>query len=186
MNNNHNLHDLNGERKEQLLILVDKESGEKTGEATREACHKGKGLVHLAFIAFIIDEKRNIVLAKRSEKKSLWSGFWDAAVVSHVLSGETAGKAAERRAKEEMGVDMEFESIGSFYYFTKHNEYSENEYCHVLIGKTDRKLTSNPVEISEVRNVPYAKLQDEINAHKELFTPWFLLAMEKYNLSKYI
>ena len=46
------------------------EFGEFTGEiATREECHK-KGLWHRAVYAFIIDDKGNILLQKRSNKKS--------------------------------------------------------------------------------------------------------------------
>lgn len=177
--NSHKLHNLLGEDKKQLLITVDKQ-GNKTGLATREVCHRGRGRTHLAFMAFILDTNGNIVLAKRSKTKSLWSGYWDVAVVSHVLSGETPEEAANRRGKEEMGVDLEFKSIGAFHYFAKHGDLAENEYCYCLIGKIEGKLHPNPVEISDIRKINIDNLQKEIMADSDRFTPWLKLALTKF------
>ena len=154
---NNPLHNLKGEQKDQLLVTVDN-LGNKTGLATREECHKGKGRTHLAFMAFILNKDGNLILAKRSGRKSLWEGFWDASVVSHVLPDETVEQAAKRRGKEEMGADLEFRSIGAFHYFSKHGDSSENEYCYCLIGKTPLDLYPNPVEISEIRKIDIVNL----------------------------
>ncbi|MDG7042372.1 MAG: NUDIX domain-containing protein, partial [Nitrososphaerota archaeon] len=125
------LHDLKGERKNQILVVVDR-MGKPVGLANRETCHTGNGKPHLAFMAFIFDTAGNIILTRRSGSKSLWSGYWDASVVSHVLPGETPETAAQRRGKEEMGVDIKFSDAGAFYYFEKYGNGAENEYCHVL------------------------------------------------------
>lgn len=175
---NHHLHDIQGERKDQLLILVDKK-GNRIGEETREVCHAGDGKTHLAFMAFIITNG-NIVLAKRSRKKSLWAGYWDASVVSHVLMGEKVEQAAKRRGKEELGVEINFKDLGAFYYFAKHGENAENEYCHVLVGKTKEQITPNPVEIEEVKLVKFEELVKLTKNTPKDFTPWLLLALEKY------
>lgn len=177
----HKLHNLFGEDKKQLLITVDKQ-GNKTGLATREVCHRGRGRTHLAFMAFILDTNGNIILAKRSKTKSLWGGYWDAAVVSHVLSDETPEEAANRRGKEEMGVDLEFKSIGAFHYFAKHGNSSENEYCYCLVGKTEREIIPNPVEISEIRIMPLGHLLNNLRLNPENYTPWLKIALSKFNL----
>lgn len=177
------LHNFLGEDKKQLLVTVDKQ-GNKIGLATREECHKGEGKPHLAFMVFVLDKNNNIILTKRSNKKSLWAGFWDASVVSHVLSGETPEEAAKRRGREELGVEVYFRGVGAFYYFAKFGTHAENEYCHVLIGKTTGEVFPNPIEIDNTRTMPLAKLKEEIKQFPEKFTPWLHLALEKIDLSK--
>jgi len=175
---NHRLHNLKGENKKQLLIVVDK-NGNRIGEATREECHSGNGKTHLAFMAFVIKEGK-IVLAKRASNKSLWAGFWDASVVSHVLANETVEEAAKRRGKGELGIEVDFKDIGAFYYFAKHGSGAENEYCHVLVGQTTAQITPNPVEIEKVKEISSEELKKEIKINPKDYTPWFLLALNKY------
>lgn len=177
------LHDLKGEQKSQLLVLTDKQ-GDYLGLATRERCHKGKGIPHLAFLAFIIDKDNQIILAKRSQKKSLWANFWDASVVSHILPGESAESAASRRAREEMGIKMTFKIVGTFYYYAKHNDSAEDEYCFVLIGKTDKNLEPNPVEIEKIKKISIEQLDSELKTHLDRFTPWLQIAWRRCKLKK--
>lgn len=176
----HKDHDLKGEQKSQLLQLVD-DKGIVIGEASREECHKGEGKAHLAFMAFIFDENNNLMLTQRSSKKSLWNGYWDAAVVSHVLKGETVESAANRRGKEELGVDVTFKDVGAFYYKIKYGEYSENEYCHVLTGSTGLQIIPNEIEVASVKKISKDEFDEFYLNRKDQFTPWFHIAWEKYN-----
>jgi len=175
------LHNLTGENPDQLLVLTDR-SGNQIGTATRKDCHRNKGRPHLAFLAFILDRDKNIILARRSRSKSLWPSRWDATVVSHILPGESPAAAASRRGREEMGVSVRFRDIGAFYYFKKFNGSSENEYCHVLTGTTDRDVESNPVEIDSVKKIKFADLLKEIKISPDIFTPWLKIALEKTSL----
>lgn len=177
------LHDLRGERKEQLLILCDKE-GNPVGEATREESHRGRGKTHLAFLAFIVDSEGKVILTKRAKKKSLWAGFWDASIVSHVLSGETPLTAANRRGKEELGVDVLFELLGEFYYFAPHGENSENEYCYVLMGNTSSEVFPNSVEIDELTRTTFHQLYSDSKNHPEKYTPWLIISLAKIDAIK--
>ncbi|MBI4991358.1 NUDIX domain-containing protein [Candidatus Gottesmanbacteria bacterium] len=174
-------HNLRGEKKDQLLITSDK-NGNRIGLATREECHKGDGKTHLAFMALVVDKEKKIILTKRSKKKSLWGGFWDASVVSHVLSNETPQQAAKRRGKEELGIEADFQDLGAFYYFAKYGENCENEYCHVLVGESSKEVEFNPVEIEKIRKISLEELTKEIKNNPEIFTPWLKLALEKFEI----
>jgi isopentenyl-diphosphate delta-isomerase len=178
-------HELTGERKDQLLVVTDK-SGNRIDTATREECHKGDGKPHLAFVAFVIDKDKKIVLTQRSSFKSLWANKWDAGTISHVLPGETVEEAAKRRGREELGIEAEFKNLGAFYYFARHGASCENEYCHVLIGKTDKIIEPNPVEIRKIRKVTYKRMLDELKKNPDDFTPWFKIALEKYDPGGYL
>lgn len=177
------LHDIRGERKEQMLVLCDKQ-GNYIGEATREVCHKGKGKLHLAFLAFIVDSDGKVILTQRGKKKSLWAGYWDASVVSHVLSGETPLTAANRRGKEELGVEVAFELLGGFYYFSPHGKSAENEYCYVLLGTTLSEVSPNPVEISDIKRTSFSDLYSESKNQRGKYTPWLLLSLSKIDALK--
>jgi isopentenyl-diphosphate delta-isomerase len=139
----------------------------------------------LAFAAFISDDERKTLLTRRSRKKSLWGGCWDAAVVSHVLPGETVEAAAKRRGGEELGIEVNFKRIGSFYYFAKHKENSENEYCYVLIGKTNDEVYPNPVEIMDLKKINLKELLSDIKKNPHSYTPWLKIAIRKINISRF-
>ena len=82
------------------------EYGEFTGKtATREECHKN-GYWHRAVYAFIIDDKGNVLLQKRSKNKKLWPSMWDVTVGGHVDSGEFGRQALIRETKEELGIQI--------------------------------------------------------------------------------
>lgn len=173
-----NWHDLSGEKKQQMLITTDK-LGIPRGTATRIDCHTGEGIPHLAFMAFLFNEKGELYLQKRSNKKSLWDGFWDASIVSHVLPNETVEEATTRRGREELGIDAKFTNLGGFYYFAKFDRNCENEYCHVLVGKSRSQVTYNPVEIDKLRTITFSNLKKEMEKDSH-FTPWLKIAMEKF------
>lgn len=177
------LHDIHGERNSQLLITTDSQ-GNLRGTNTRSACHTGQGIPHLAFMAFLYGKEGVIYLQKRSNKKSLWDGHWDASVVSHVLPGETVQQAANRRGKEELGVDVQFQDRGAFYYFSKYGDNCENEFCHVMVGQTNHVIHANPVEIEEIKEQKLDDLKNDIKQYPNQYTPWLKIAFEKFDLSK--
>jgi isopentenyl-diphosphate delta-isomerase len=179
------LHDLKGENKKQRLIVVD-ENGKKITTATREECHHGEGLPHLAFVAFLRRRNGKFILTKRSYKKSLWGNYWDGSVVSHVLPGETVEHAASRRAREELGVEVEFQDLGAFYYHQKYGNDSENEYCHVLLGNYDGKVEINPIEISQIHEENCDNILKSIRKKDKLYTPWMIIAFEKIDFKKFL
>jgi len=162
--------------KKQILILVDKKDKE-LGFKEREECHKGQGLMHRAFMVFFVNKLGQLLLAKRSKNKQLWPGFWDASVVSHVLKGETYKKAAVRRAKEELGINIsekDLKDIGGFSYRSEYkNVGSENEYCRVLVNELKGKVKPNEEEISKIRFLAKLGITRELSTPKENFTPWF-------------
>lgn len=46
------------------------------------------GLRHKAVALFIINNKGQVLLQKRSVKKKMWPGMWDLSTGGHVKSGE--------------------------------------------------------------------------------------------------
>ena len=168
------------------------ELGEFTGKiASREECHK-KGLWHRAVYAFVIDEKGNVLLQKRSSQKRLWPNLWDVTVGGHVESGEFGRQALIREVKEELGIEIGDNDIKYLVGSTSINEQGNiinkhfNE-CYLIIKNidiTDIKLQKE--EVSEVKYFSKDELLKRITNNYDGLTektgPWNFLKriLEKY------
>ena len=145
------------------------ELGEFTGKiATREECHK-KGLWHRADYAYIIDEKQNILLQKRSANKKLWPNMWDVTVGGHVDSGEFGRQALIREAKEELGIDINDNDIKYLVGSTSINEQGDiinkhyNE-CYLITKNIDiSDITIQKEEVSEIRYFSKDEILKRVN-----------------------
>jgi len=165
--------------KQEILILVDDNDNE-IGTDTRENCHSGVGKRHRAYTALIFHDDK-MLLQQRSEKKLLWPRAWDVSFTSHVYPGETYQEAASRRAQEELGAKVgELSDVHSFVYFAPQGANAENEFCRVLVGDFDGKITPNPEEMMSVRWARVADLRADVKAHPESYTPWFKLSFEGF------
>lgn len=134
------------------------ELGEFTGEvATRDECHK-KGLWHRAVYAFIIDNKGNILLQKRSKNKKLWPNMWDVTVGGHVDSGEFGRQALIREVKEELGIELDDSDIKYLVGSTSINKKGEiinKHYNECYLITKDISISEIKIQKEEVSEVKY-------------------------------
>lgn len=168
------------------------ELGEFTGEvATREECHK-KGLWHRAVYAFIIDDKGNILLQKRSNNKKLWPNMWDVTVGGHVNAGEFGRQALIREVKEELGISINDDDIKYLIGSTSINKQGDiinkhyNE-CYLITKSIDiSDIKMQKEEVSDVRYFSKDELLRRISNNYEGLTektgPWNFLEkiLERY------
>jgi isopentenyl-diphosphate Delta-isomerase len=165
--------------KQEILILVD-DNDNQIGTDTRENCHAGKGKRHRAYTALIFHD-RKLLLQRRSAKKLLWPGAWDVSFTSHVYPGETYQQAASRRALEELNAKVgALTDVHSFVYFAPQGANAENEFCRVLVGDFDGKITPNGDEMVAVRWADAAEVAADLKAHPDSYTPWFKLSLEGF------
>lgn len=87
-------------------------NGEYTNEvASRDECHR-KGIYHKAVVLFIIStDNKKVLLQQRSSNKKLWPNLWDITAGGHVLTGELGYQSVIREAKEEIGVNIDKETL---------------------------------------------------------------------------
>ena len=167
------------EGKQEILILVD-DNDNQIGTDTRENCHSGKGKRHRAYTALMFHDGR-MLLQQRSKKKLLWPGAWDVSFTSHVYPGETYQQAASRRALEELHAKVgDLRDVHSFVYFAPQGGNAENEFCRVLVGDFDGKITPNPDEMMAVRWARVSEVASDLRAHPGSYTPWFKLSFEGF------
>lgn len=58
----------------------------------------------------IFNSNGEMLIQKRSKEKERWPGMWDLSVCGCVRAGETSRDAGVREAKEELGLDIDFDT----------------------------------------------------------------------------
>jgi isopentenyl-diphosphate delta-isomerase len=155
------------------LILVDSDDQE-IGHLSKALCHDGAGVLHRAFSLFLFNDEGELLLQQRAQGKRLWPGYWSNSCCSHPRRGESMQTATMRRLSDELNIEAELEHIYWFCYTAEFGESgSENELCHVYLGRVDGNVRPNESEISGIRFVPIGDVTTELGNNAERYTPWF-------------
>jgi isopentenyl-diphosphate delta-isomerase len=130
------------------LILVDNDDNE-TGYLSKADCHDGEGVLHRAFSLFLFNDDGLLLLQQRSATKRLWPGYWSNSICSHPRRGEPMEIATERRLQDELNIHCELEFVYKFAYQAAFGDAgSENELCHVYLGRAPAEVHPNDHEIA--------------------------------------
>lgn len=155
------------------LILVDRDDNE-IGYASKAHAHDGGGILHRAFSLFLFNDAGELLLQQRAPSKRLWGGYWSNTCCSHPRRGESLAVATSRRLLDELNVEAQIEYVYRFCYEAGFGDAgSENELCHVFLGKASEDIQPNDSEISSIRYVSAEALAREFDQHPDRFTPWF-------------
>ena len=121
----------------ELLDIVD-ENGNYTGEVVERSAAQKLNLLHYEVIIIPVNDKKQILLQKRSKNKKYFPNKWTFSS-GLVISKETLDDAAIRETKEELGITIskndlkvleENINMTRFYYFfcnKKENEFTIQE-----------------------------------------------------------
>ncbi len=160
------------------VILVD-EHDVQTGTMEKMEVHQ-KALLHRAFSIFIFNEKGEMLLHKRAEKKYHSGGLWTNACCSHPQPGEETLAAAQMRLQEEMGFNTELKKAFDFIYKAPFdNGLTEHEFDHVFIGTYDGDIVPNAAEVSDYCFKRVAEIKNLIQSQPQKYTEWFKIAFPK-------
>jgi isopentenyl-diphosphate delta-isomerase len=164
---------------EERLILVDAEDRE-IGHLDKAGCHDGRGILHRAFSLFIFNDNGELLLQQRSAGKRLWPLYWSNSCCSHPRLGESMPEATARRLRDELNIDAELEFVYKFIYRADFGRLgAEYELCWVYLGRSERDTAPNRHEIAAVRSLSADRLDAELGATPELFTPWLRLEWQR-------
>lgn len=162
------------------VIILTTQDGKPIGRATREECHKGQGKTHWGLLAIVKRSDGRIILARRSGEKSVFANIWDGSVATHVLRGDTPQTAASRETQEELGISVRFTLIGGYYYNASDGDHAENEFCSLLMGTSDDMMQADPKEVSEVKEITFEQLDQEITQSPNVYSPWLKIGLRLY------
>jgi isopentenyl-diphosphate delta-isomerase len=164
------------------LILVD-ECDNALGTADRETCHRGAGIRHRAFVLWIENARRDVLLQWRLPRK-LGGGRWDVSATSHVRHGETYEAAVARCAQHELGITaaVPWRRVVSYVYTEALGDHSENEFCWLFAGEYLGPIRINELEIGAVQWVTTGALAAGIRAAPDQYTGWLRAAVAQLAL----
>lgn len=169
------------EKERERIVIVD-DHDEVLGEEDKEKCHDGEGILHRGFLCMVFNRTGELYLARRSDKKRLWPGFWDGTIASHVHQGEDYVQASRRRLYQELGIAVSQVEYGfKFRYKALYrNIGTEHEICAVTIvrGISADDIIPSRSEISAVRMADLKILIEEVRGTGREYTPWLILALE--------
>jgi isopentenyl-diphosphate delta-isomerase len=155
------------------LILVDV-NDQAIGHLSKALCHDGAGVRHRAFSLFLFNDNGELLLQQRAGSKRLWPGYWSNSCCSHPRRGESLEVATMRRLSDELNIETQLEHVYRFCYTAEFGEAgSENELCHVFLGRVNGSAQPNASEIASVRFASAGNLARELANDSDRFTPWF-------------
>ncbi|MCZ4223060.1 isopentenyl-diphosphate Delta-isomerase [Pedobacter rhodius] len=160
------------------VILVDK-NDVPIGQMEKMEAHK-KGELHRAFSIFIFNSENKLLLQQRSAGKYHSGGLWTNTCCSHPRAGESNEAAANRRLKEEMGMNCRLTYAFNFTYKAEFPDgLIEHELDHVFFGYTDQLPEINKDEVESFRYIDLSALEQDIKQQPHLYTPWLKICLEK-------
>lgn len=147
------------------------ELGNKTGKIKlRSEVHRD-GDWHKAVHIWIVNDKDEILLQKRSPNKDSNPNMWDISSAGHLTAGDESLPGAIREIKEELGIDIspsQFRLIGTRKKSSKYTEtFINNEFNDVYLLRLSldiNKLHLQAEEVSEVKYVPIEEFRKMIKA----------------------
>ena len=145
------------------------EQGNKTGRTkARSQVHKD-GDWHKAVHIWIVNDRDEVLLQKRSPNKDSDPNMWDISSAGHLAAGEDALSGAIREIKEELGVDIlpkQLALIGTRKCASEPGSpFINNEFNDVYLLRLSldlSKITFQEEEISEVKYIPIDEFRKRI------------------------
>jgi len=156
------------------IVQVDK-NDKYLGLIDKNKAHENRGILHRAICVFVVNNKKEILLQKRSKYKKLWPLYWSNTCCSHPKKGEAYVEAGERRLKEELGFSCQLKPLFKIYYQAKYKSIgAEKEISMILLGQyKNQKIKPNEKEIADLSWMSLAKVRAQIKTKPNKFTPWF-------------
>ena len=163
----------------QELILVD-EKNNVIGYGEKLKVHQ-EGRLHRAFSIFVLNDKDELLLQKRADKKYHSGGLWANTCCSHPLKGEDLEITIHQRLLHEMGFDCELKSLFNFIYkIDLDNNLTEHEYDYVFLGNYSGAPNPNPEEVSDWKWMGIQELNDDLQENPNGYVYWIKKAFPEF------
>jgi isopentenyldiphosphate isomerase len=162
---------------------------DSSGNVTGKTAVRGKhfmrpGEYHLVVHIWVVSDKGELLIQKRSEKKKLMPGEW-AATGGSAMSGETSFCAAQRELLEELGINCTQRFCKKMARIKKRNSFVDIWFTRSNADISSLNLQTS--EVDEARWVSEAELREMVenkefhNYGKEYFDMIFRFAKEYNN-----
>lgn len=150
------------------ILFVDADDNPIGSGTKKEATENG--IIHRIVRIFITNSRGEILLQKRAGSLRVAAGKWDQSVGGHVDAGEGYDEAAYREMQEELGITGIPLTRVLKYYVEGEDPPHRKRFNMIYTGVYDGEVIANPEEISEVKWVSPAQLEELFKTGPEDFT----------------
>ena len=173
----------------EYIDIVD-QNNNPTGEIKEKTQAHEDGNFHRTAHIWIMNDKKELLLQKRSATKKSHPNCWDISGAGHIRAGESVINGAIRELKEELGVETK-ESELQYIATIKSTKNPKNmEFGYVYLLKCNNQVEEyifEDNEVSEVKYVYFEELEkmveervDGLLIHKEEYKKLFEFIRENY------
>ncbi|MEP7088996.1 MAG: isopentenyl-diphosphate Delta-isomerase [Nocardioidaceae bacterium] len=156
------------------VVLLD-EQGHAVGVTDKSTVHHTGTPLHLAFSCYVFDDRGAVLVTRRATHKRTWPGAWTNSVCGHPGPGEDLADAVRRRARDELGLDVEELRLAlpAFRYrAVMPDGVVENEMCPVFVARTRDVVRLDPEEVDSVAWVDWAQFRASVLDGTREVSPW--------------
>lgn len=136
----------------ELLYIVD-ENNNPVKPQPRSVAHK-KGLWHRTTGIWVINKKKQILCQKRSLKKDIKPGYWEAFFGGHLAPDEEYLESAVNECNEEMGLTIASDQLIQYKNF-KGDKPKHKEFQQVFALVLDKKIQELHFEKEEIDEIAW-------------------------------
>lgn len=166
------------------VVLLD-ESGSPVGTADKAVVHTHTTPLHLGFSCHVLDGDGRLLVTRRALSKLTWPGVWTNSFCGHPAPGEALADAVARRARDELGFEVEEIELAlpDFRYRAVDDSgVVENEICPVFTARAVGEPRPDPTEVIAHLWVEPRRLAAAIAATPWAFSPWLVLQADRLPL----
>ena len=162
------------------------ENNNPIGEKKEKQQAHEDGNFHRTVHVWIINDKNELLLQKRSATKKTHPNCWDISGAEHIKAGETISDGAIRELKEELGVEIEEKDLQYITTIKSTKNPKNMEFQYVYLLRCNKKIEEYIFEDGEVSDVKYIFYKD-LEKMVEEKVEGLLIHVEEYkSLFKYI
>ena len=141
----------------ELLDVVDK-NGNYTGEIVERKKAQELGLLHWEVIIIVVNDRKQILLQKRSANKKYFPNKW-ALCSGLVISGESCDEAAVRELKEELGVEFQISDLHLL-----EGNLNLTRFYYVITNYDESQFVIQKEELSSVKWFDLDEILEKVNS----------------------
>lgn len=136
------------------------ENDNPTGEIKEKTKAHEEGNFHRTAHIWIMNDKKELLLQKRSATKKSHPNCWDISGAGHIRSGETVIEGAIRELNEELGIKVNEDDL-KFIAIVKSTKNPQNqEFGYVYLLKSNNEIKDYTFGDNEVSEVKYVYFED--------------------------
>ena len=172
-------------------VIQVSENDEVIGPISKFDSHYKVGTYHRAFSVLLFDSSGRLLLQRRASHKITFPDVWANSCCSHPLHSDEelemknnlgVKRAAIRKLEQELGISPSQVPLDKFDFVTKmryqarqDDDWIEREVDHCLVIHADVVVNPNPNEVSEIKWVSQAELEEMLLAEdpENVIAPWF-------------